>query len=61
MPTYHIEMMEGRAMGHKNREAGITRVSVRILGSSPESADILIARMRPENWPASGTLWAKRS
>ena len=61
MPTYRIEMMEGRTIGHKKRVAGISRFFARIFGSSPESVAILIARMRPDNWPASGTLWAKRS
>ena len=50
MPTYHIEMMEGRTVEQKRKLAEeITRVSVEILGGSPESVDILITDVKREN------------
>ena len=35
----------------------ITRVSVEILGGSPESVDILITDVKRENWATGGKLW----
>ena len=58
MPTYHIEMMEGRTVEQKRKLAEeITRVSVEILGGSPESVDILITVVNRENWATGGKLW----
>ena len=43
MPTYHIEMMEGRTIEQKKKLVQeITRVTVEVLGGSPEAVDILI-------------------
>ena len=50
MPTYHIEMMEGRTFEQKKKLVEeITRVSVEILGGSPESVDIPITDVKREN------------
>ncbi|MBN9338765.1 MAG: 4-oxalocrotonate tautomerase [Comamonadaceae bacterium SCN 68-20] len=58
MPTYHIEMMEGRTVEQKRKLAeAITRVSVEILGGAPESVDILITDVKRENWATGGQLW----
>ena len=58
MPTYHIEMMEGRTVEQKRKLAEeITRVSVEILGGSPESVDILITDVKRENCATGGKLW----
>ena len=58
MPTYHIEMMEGRTVELVEE---ITRVSVEILGGSPESVDILITDVKRENWATGGKLWLERT
>ena len=61
MPTYHIEMMEGRTVEQKRKLAEeITRVSVEVLGGSPESVDILIKEVKRENWATGGKLWLDR-
>lgn len=39
----------------------ITRVSVEILGGSPESVDILITDVKRENWATGGKLWLERT
>jgi len=58
MPTYHIEMMEGRTVKQKRQLAeAITRVTVEVLGSAPESVDILISDIKRENWATAGQLW----
>lgn len=62
MPTYHIEMLEGRSIEQKKKlVAEITRVSVEVLGGSPESVDILITDVKRENWSTGGKLWSERS
>ena len=62
MPTYHIEMMEGRTIEQKKKLVEeITRVSVEVLGGSPESVDILITDVKRENWATGGKLWSERS
>ena len=58
MPTYHVEMMEGRTIDQKKKLATeITRVSVEILGGAPESVDIIITDIKRENWATGGKLW----
>ena len=43
MPTYHVEMLEGRTLEQKKKLVEeITRVTVEVLGGSPESVDVLI-------------------
>ncbi|MCX8520591.1 MAG: 4-oxalocrotonate tautomerase [Rhodoferax sp.] len=60
MPTYHIEMIEGRSIEQKRKLVQeITRVSVEVLGGSPESVDILITDVKPENWATGGKLWTE--
>jgi 4-oxalocrotonate tautomerase len=60
MPTYHIEMLEGRTVEQKKKLAQeITRVTVEVLGGSPESVDILITDVKRENWATGGKLWSE--
>ena len=60
MPTYHIEMLEGRTVAQKKKLAQeITRVTVEVLGGSPEAVDILITDVKRENWATGGKLWSE--
>ena len=60
MPTYNIEMLEGRTLEQKKKlVAEITRVSVEVLGGSPEAVDILITDVKRENWSTGGVLWTE--
>ena len=60
MPTYHIEMLEGRTTEQKKKLVEeITRVTVEVLGSAPESVDILITDVKRENWATGGRLWSE--
>jgi 4-oxalocrotonate tautomerase len=60
MPTYHIEMMEGRTEEQKKKLVQeITRVTVEVLGGSAESVDILITDVKRENWATGGKLWSE--
>ena len=47
MPTYPVEMMEGRTLEQKKKLVeAITRVSVEILGGTPDAVDILITDVK---------------
>ena len=60
MPTYHIEMLEGRTLAQKKKLVEeITRVTVEVLGGSPDSFDILITEVKRENWATAGKLWSE--
>ena len=60
MPTYHIEMLEGRTIEQKKTlVAEITRVSVEVLGGSPDAVDILLTDVKRENWATGGKLWSE--
>lgn len=62
MPTYHVEMLEGRSIEQKRKLVeAITRVSVEVLGGSSESVDILITDIPRDNWATGGKLWSERS
>ena len=60
MPTYHVEMFEGRTIEQKKKlVAEITRVTVEVLGGVPESVDIIITDIKRENWASGGKLWSE--
>ena len=60
MPTYHIEMLEGRTIEQKRKLVQeITRVTVEVLGGSPDSVDILITDVKRENWATGSKLWTE--
>lgn len=60
MPTYPVEMMEGRTLEQKRKLVeAITRVSVEILGGTPDAVDILITDVKRENWATGGKLWTE--
>ncbi len=60
MPTYHVEMMEGRTLEQKKKlVAEITRVSVDILGGVADSVDVIITDIKPGNWATGGKLWSE--
>ena len=62
MPTYRVEMIEGRTVEQKKKLVEeITRVSVEVLGGTPDMVDILITDVKRENWATGGKLWTERS
>jgi 4-oxalocrotonate tautomerase len=55
-------MIEGRTVEQKKKLVEeITRVSVEVLGGTPEMVDILITDVKRENWATGGKLWTERS
>ena len=62
MPTYHIELFEGRTVEQKRQLVeAVTRVTTEVLGSAPESVDIVITDVKRENWATGGKLWSEQN
>lgn len=60
MPIYHVEMLEGRTLEQKKKLVQeITRVTVEVLGGSPDAVDVLITDVKRENWANGGVLWSE--
>ena len=59
MPTYHVELFEGRSVEQKRKLAEeITRVTVEVLGTSAEAVEIIFNDVKRENWASGGKLWS---
>ena len=62
MPTFNVQMFEGRTVEQKRAFVdAVTRVTCEALGCSPESVDIIITDIRRDNWATAGTLWSDKS
>jgi 4-oxalocrotonate tautomerase len=59
MPTFHIELFEGRTVEQKRKFVEeITRVTCDTLGCEPASVDIILTDVKRENWATGGKLWS---
>jgi 4-oxalocrotonate tautomerase len=62
MPTFRIEMFEGRTAEQKRElVAAITQETCRVLGCDPGSVDIIITDVKRENWATAGVLWSDKT
>lgn len=62
MPTYHIELFEGRSLEQKRKLVEeVTRITTEVLGSAPESVDIIITDVKRKNWATGGKLWSEQA
>lgn len=60
MPTYHVELLEGRTVEQKRQFVQeLTKLSVEVFGGSPDSVDILFTDVKRENWATGGKLWTE--
>ncbi|CAJ0690516.1 MULTISPECIES: 4-oxalocrotonate tautomerase [Ralstonia] len=61
MPTFHIEMFEGRSVEQKRKLVEeVTRVTCESLGCAPAAVDIIITDIKRENWATGGVLWSEQ-
>ncbi|EON13376.1 MULTISPECIES: 4-oxalocrotonate tautomerase [Pandoraea] len=59
MPTFHVEMFEGRSVEQKRAFVkAVTEAAVNTIGCTAESVDIIITDIKRENWSTAGTLWS---
>lgn len=62
MPTLHVELFEGRTPEQKRALAqALTEATVRTLGGSPDSVDIIFVDVRRGDWATGGVLWSDRA
>ena len=60
MPTFHVEMFEGRTPEQKKSLVEkVTQAAVDALGCQPDSVDIIITDIKKENWATGGKLWSE--
>ena len=60
MPTYHVELLEGRTLEQQKKLVeAITGVSVEVLGGEAASVDVLIVDVKRETWATGGKLWSE--
>ena len=61
MPTIRVELFAGRTVEQKRAlAAALTEATVRTLGGSAESVDILFFDIARQDWATAGTLWSDR-
>jgi 4-oxalocrotonate tautomerase len=59
MPTIHIEMFQGRTVEQKAALAKeFTDACVRVLGSKPDSVDVIFRDVARHDWATGGKLWS---
>lgn len=62
MPTIRVELFEGRSVEQKRAlAAALTEATVRTLGGSADSVDILFFDIARQDWATGGTLWSDRA
>jgi 4-oxalocrotonate tautomerase len=62
MPTFNVQMFEGRTVDQKRAFVeAVTRVTCETLQCAPESVDIIITDIRRDNWATAGTLWSEKT
>jgi 4-oxalocrotonate tautomerase len=60
MPTFNIQLFEGRSLEQKRAlVVAITEATCKTLECSPESVDIIIQDVKRENWATAGKLWSE--
>jgi 4-oxalocrotonate tautomerase len=60
MPTFHIELFEGRSLDQKREFVeAITKATCESLGVEPNSVDIVLTEVKRENWATGGRLWSE--
>ncbi|AMO96870.1 4-oxalocrotonate tautomerase enzyme family protein [Collimonas fungivorans] len=59
MPTFNVQLFEGRSAEQKRAFVkAITEVTCQTLDCGPESVDIIIQEVKRENWATAGKLWS---
>ena len=62
MPTIHVELFAGRTLDQKRaRAAALTEATVKTLGGSAASVDIIFRDVERHDWATGGELWSDKS
>ncbi len=59
MPTIHVELFAGRTVDQKRALAqALTEATVRTLGGSAASVDVIFSDVQRHDWATGGRLWS---
>lgn len=62
MPTIRVELFEGRTLEQKRALAqALTEATVRSIGASPDSVDVVLTEVARHNWATGGQLWSDKA
>jgi 4-oxalocrotonate tautomerase len=62
MPTFNVQLFEGRTVEQKRELVkAVTEATCRTLGCKPEAVEIIIQDIKRENWATGGRLWSDAS
>jgi 4-oxalocrotonate tautomerase len=62
MPTIRVELFAGRTREQKAAlAAALTEATVRTLGGSADSVDVLFFDIERHDWATAGTLWSDKA
>jgi 4-oxalocrotonate tautomerase len=62
MPSIHVDLFSGRTVDQKRALAqALTDATVKTLGVSPESVDIVFRDIARHDWATGGKLWSDQA
>jgi 4-oxalocrotonate tautomerase len=61
MPTIHVELFAGRTLDQKRALAqALTDATVKTLGGSADSVDVIFVDVQRQDWATAGVLWSDK-
>ena len=62
MPTLHVELFAGRTVEQKRALAiALTDATVKTLGGSPDSVEVIFTDVQRHDWASGGQLWSDKA
>ena len=62
MPTIHVELFAGRTLEQKRALAqALTDATVKTLGGSADSVDVIFRDVERHDWATGGQLWSDKA
>ena len=62
MPTLHVELFAGRTLEQKRALAqALTDATVKTLGGSADSVDVIFRDVERHDWATGGQLWSDKT
>ena len=62
MPTIHVELFAGRTLEQKRALAqALTDATVKTLGGSADSVDVIFRDVERHDWATGGRLWSDKA
>ncbi len=62
MPTIRVELFAGRTVEQKRAlAAALTEATVKTLGGSPDSIDVIFSDVERHDWATAGRLWSDKA